>query len=88
MSTDPLTLKGTFSSGQKQLISGVTHCFFEEEVVVAGFLCLFPKIDEDDNVSGNDAGAGDDLIPLVSFLLLVAFFHKLLTLSISAYKKE
>jgi hypothetical protein len=63
--------------GQKQLISGTTHCFLEEEIVVAEFFCLFSRIDGD----GTSDDDGD------VFLALLAFFHKLLAFSTSACKK-
>ena len=84
-STDLLSRKGTSTSGQKQLISGTTHCFFEKVSIIAGFLCLFPNTDDgddDDDAGDEDAGGGD------VFLSLVAFFHKLFTLLTSAYKSK
>ncbi|RIA94873.1 hypothetical protein C1645_817465 [Glomus cerebriforme] len=59
-------------SGQKQLILGITHCFFEEESTLVASLCLFPNTDD-----SNDDDAGDEDAGF--FLPLVAFFHKLFT---------
>ena len=47
-------------SGQKQLISGTIHCFFEKEsFIILVSLCLFPNIDDVDDDDGDD-GDGDD----------------------------
>ncbi|RIA86440.1 hypothetical protein C1645_740864, partial [Glomus cerebriforme] len=76
-STDPLACKGTSMSRQKQLILGITHCFFEESTLVAS-LCLFLNTDDGDDDDAGDEDAG-------FFLPLVAFFHKLFTFLTSAY---
>ncbi|RIA79607.1 hypothetical protein C1645_745804 [Glomus cerebriforme] len=77
-STDPLACKGTSMSGQKQLILGITHCFFEEESTLVASLCLFPNMDDGDDDDASDEDAG-------FFLPLVAFFRKLFTFLTSAY---
>ena len=76
VSTEPLACKGTSTSG-KNLES--IHCFFKEEFVGTGSLCLFPNMDDDGDDDGT--GGGD------AFFALLAFFHKLFTFSISAYRK-
>jgi len=68
------------------------HCFFIGASIISGFLCLFPNNDADsdgddkDDDGDDDDGAGDEDTASIFFSLL-AFFHKLLTLSTSAYKK-
>ena len=86
MSTDLLTSKGTSISGQKQLISGTMHCFFEEKfftvLMICKSLCLFPNTDDDVDDDGTGAGKATGCGDV--FLALLAFFHKLFTFSILA----
>ena len=63
------------------------HCFFEG-TIGAGSFRLFPNDDDDgdddDDGCGAGSGAGDGDV----LFSLVAFFHKLLTLLTSVYKKQ
>ena len=87
VSTVPLAFKGTSISGQKQLISGTTHCFFAGVSIITGSLCLFPSDDDGDGDGDDDddgCGAGDGDV----FLSQVAFFHKLFTFSTSVCRRQ
>ena len=81
MFTDPLICRGTSILGQKQLISGTMHCFFEGEsftiLVACESLCLFPNTDDNDDDDGTGASKATGCSNV--FLALLAFFHKLFT---------